>query len=265
MYGFLRSPKWLLGHVLVATVVVTFTAAGFWQLDRLDQARERNAAIAESMAAEPAPVDEALGSQRPDYRRVHATGEFDAEHQLLSAPRSVDGQPAQHVLTPLHRADGETVLVDRGWIPYGREEVADEEIAPPSGEVTVTGLLLPPEEGDPGEGEATTTIAPGVAEERLGLDLASRHLQLQTQDPSEQALPTHADPTLDEGNHFSYAVQWFIFTIVVLVGYPILIWRTGRDRGAEAGGDGEGAPQPGEEPGPGATPEPPVPSRNVPS
>ena len=31
--------------------------------------------------------------------------------------------------------------------------------------------------------------------------------------------------TLDEGPHFSYAVQWFLFATVGVVGYPILLRR----------------------------------------
>ena len=36
-------------------------------------------------------------------------------------------------------------------------------------------------------------------------------------------------PTMDEGPHFSYAVQWFIFSTVAVVGYPLIL----RKRAAE--------------------------------
>ena len=32
-------------------------------------------------------------------------------------------------------------------------------------------------------------------------------------------------PELTEGSHFSYAVQWFIFTLIGLVGYPLVLRR----------------------------------------
>ncbi len=39
------------------------------------------------------------------------------------------------------------------------------------------------------------------------------------------------EPVLDEGPHFSYAVQWFIFSTIALVGYPLVLRRSARNRG----------------------------------
>jgi cytochrome oxidase assembly protein ShyY1 len=43
-------------------------------------------------------------------------------------------------------------------------------------------------------------------------------------------------PELTEGNHGSYAVQWFSFALIALVGYPILLRRQAlRDDSPDAG------------------------------
>ena len=34
--------------------------------------------------------------------------------------------------------------------------------------------------------------------------------------------------------HLSYAVQWFLFAGIVLIGFPVLVWRTARTRGDSA-------------------------------
>jgi cytochrome oxidase assembly protein ShyY1 len=39
-------------------------------------------------------------------------------------------------------------------------------------------------------------------------------------------LPT---PATDDGPHLSYAVQWFLFAGVGLIGWPVLLQRTGRE------------------------------------
>jgi hypothetical protein len=39
---------------------------------------------------------------------------------------------------------------------------------------------------------------------------------------------------LDEGPHLSYAVQWFIFSIIAIVGYPMILRRTARNEAAAA-------------------------------
>ena len=67
-------------------------------------------------------------------------------------------------------------------------------------------------------------------------DLLPGYVQLESQDP---ALTT-ADPTpvprepLGEGPHLNYAVQWFIFTTVALVGYPLILRRRAREIEVEA-------------------------------
>ena len=40
-------------------------------------------------------------------------------------------------------------------------------------------------------------------------------------------IPYPVDPPLDltEGNHLSYALSWFSFAIVLLVGYPVFVIR----------------------------------------
>ena len=67
-------------------------------------------------------------------------------------------------------------------------------------------------------------------------------------------------PALDEGPHFSYAVQWFIFATVAIVGYPLILRRRARELELEALDDGSGdgpgdgdpdAPDPHDRPGPG--------------
>jgi cytochrome oxidase assembly protein ShyY1 len=45
--------------------------------------------------------------------------------------------------------------------------------------------------------------------------------------PEPEVLP---EPVLDEGPHLSYAVQWFIFSLIAIVGYPLILRRSARNR-----------------------------------
>jgi cytochrome oxidase assembly protein ShyY1 len=48
-------------------------------------------------------------------------------------------------------------------------------------------------------------------------------------------------PELSEGPHLSYAVQWFIFSTIAVVGYPITLRRVVIRRGKEVDDeDGDG-------------------------
>lgn len=236
MYDFLWTPKWLFGHVLVATVLVVFVAAGFWQLSRLDEAREQNAALASQLDEPPRDVAEAFAGGGQPYTPVTAEGVYDADHQILSTPRSRDGRPGHDVLTPLE-TDAGPLLVDRGWVPFDRDGVPEETVAPPEGTVRVAGLLMPPQEGPSGDGAFVGAKDPAVVGERVGIDLLPLHLQLEDADPAPSGPAPNPRPEFDEGNHLSYAIQWFLFTAVVAIGYPILIARTAADRRRDARAD----------------------------
>jgi surfeit locus 1 family protein len=52
----------------------------------------------------------------------------------------------------------------------------------------------------------------------------------QAPDPSWTRLPIRSQPTLDlsEGSHMGYAIQWFVFAAVLLLGYPRFVRHSSR-------------------------------------
>ncbi len=235
-HGMMRAlftPRWIVGHLLVVAVVVGFVSLGLWQLRRLAEVRERNALVTQRLTAPPLPLETLLArvGDDPDalaYRRVRVRGEY-LDGQLLTSPRSRDGRPGQQVLTVLRSSGGIAVLADRGTVPYS-SELAPGDVAPPAGSVEVEGVLLPPELGQPAQTEQVTRIVPEALEARVGAPLLSAPLLVRQQRPDPGSFPRLGElPALDEGSHFSYAIQWFLFAAVTLVGYPLLLRRTLRE------------------------------------
>ncbi|HEX6257361.1 MAG TPA: SURF1 family protein [Euzebyales bacterium] len=241
MYRFLLRPRWIAGHLLVIVTVVAFVNLGFWQLRRLEERRATNDLIAARVAASPQPLDDAVAAASGDidaleFRRVELSGTFD-DGQLLTAPRAIPGGPGQQVLAVFQTDDGPDVLVDRGWVPFDRDRV--DAPPAPTGPVMVRGVIRAPEPGPLGSADQIAQIAPPRIADRLGLTLAPYYVQLRRQDPpASDALRPTPLPERTEGNHLSYAVQWFSFAVIAVVGYPLLIRRTARTRGR----DGEGRP-----------------------
>jgi hypothetical protein len=67
-------------------------------------------------------------------------------------------------------------------------------------------------------------------------------LRKETPRPAAAAAPEILGlPVLDEGPHFSYMVQWFIFSTIAVVGYPLILRRNARERleRADAGDDAD--------------------------
>jgi cytochrome oxidase assembly protein ShyY1 len=234
---FLLTPRWIAGHVLLVVTVITFVNLGFWQLRRLDERREYNALVTQRLESAPVPLEELLQTVGTDvdaleFRRVVVSGRFQPEGQLLTAPRSRDGRPGPQVLTVLELEGGDPVLVDRGWIPFDRN--ADRPPPAPDGPVRIGGIVRSPEPGSIGTGDQVARIDPRQIADRVGRPLPGYYVQLWDQQPPLPAgapLPGRT-PEVTEGSHQSYALQWFSFALIALVGYPILVWRTARERAA---------------------------------
>ena len=154
MYRFALTPRWLAGHALAGGLLVVFLIAGFWQLSRHNEVRDRNAAIVERQDTPALDVDrffEAVSTagyaERLEYRTVNLTVErFDWDEAVQIRNRSLDGIPGCHIAVPVEpettmpAADGDGtssgsgtgsattgVLVVVGWLPAGG--VCEEAVA----------------------------------------------------------------------------------------------------------------------------------------
>lgn len=249
----LLRPRWIAGHLLALVLVVAFVNFGFWQLRRLQAVRARNATIVERTALAPLALDDALAGVTPEafpeYRSVQADGVFDPAHEVLLRGRSLGGQPGFHVVTPLVLPSGDAaaparaVLVERGWVPYELDAVPVEGALPPEGSVTVVGELraaqTPPTGAwaalaprDPTDGPLTQTFYVDLErlQPQMPYALAPAWITLRAMTPPSagdlpKPLPEH---DLDEGPHLGYAIQWFAFAVVGVVGYALLLRATVR-------------------------------------
>lgn len=244
MYRFMLRPRWILSHVLILLLVVVMVILGFWQLRRLDQKRTYRDLVRSRTEAPPAPIDSVLHHDAPAaatdaalYRRVTATGTFVPGDEVLVRNKSLDGNPGEWVLTPLRTAAGTAVVVNRGFVPF---TTATKGVAPPppSGQVTVTGLIFPTQPRgqfgprDPATGKLPALNRADLArlQRQVDYDLYPAYVQMAKMSPAPtgkapQPLPP---PEPDLGPHLSYAVQWFIFSTIAVVGYPIILRRSAR-------------------------------------
>jgi surfeit locus 1 family protein len=249
-YRFALRPKWILSHLLIVLLVVVMVSLGFWQLRRLHERQAANRAITSNTALPETSVDALLrpgddyAAGRADaFRRVTATGTYDVANEVIVRARTLSEQPGVWVLTPLRLADGRALLVNRGFLPTaGTPEAVPTSAEPPSGTVTVSGLLQGTETRgtfgatDPADGHLFDMARADVARvaSQSGYSLFPAYLQLKASEPAQSGdfpkpLP---DPVLDEGPHLSYAIQWFLFSTIAVVGYPLILRRRAR-RGDE--------------------------------
>ena len=257
MYRFLLRPLWILSHIFVIGSVILMINLGFWQLGRLDERKESNAFIVEAEKSPAMPIAELLPDgvdttsgavDEASYRSVIVTGSYRVDQQVLIPNRTYNGGAGFWVITPIVQADGTAVVINRGWIPYSF--TADgpwDEFAPPTGTVSVSGMIRPSqvreESGivsgpkDPTEGTLRSLARVDI--ERLGQQIDEElwplYLNLQQQEPEQAGqLPVPVPrPELSEGPHLGYAGQWFIFSTLTIIVYPLLLRRVARRRQRE--------------------------------
>ncbi|MFL7838403.1 MAG: SURF1 family protein [Candidatus Promineifilaceae bacterium] len=231
------SRRWWWVTILVLIVMLVLARLGVWQLDRLQQRRAANAQIAAVLDAAPINLNEAdipEDYEEWENRLAAGSGIFDYDQQVLLKLQNWGYRAGVNLITPLVLEDGQTaVLVDRGWIP-------DTEIAPEAitafnipGQVTIDGYIALSQELS----REPAATPEGPQSEIFRVDIPALQAQIpykllpfyvvqSPQDENEQ-LPFRLkrQTELSEGNHLSYAVQWFIFSIGLGVAYLVFVYR----------------------------------------
>lgn len=233
----LRQPKWLIAAVFVVVTAAVFIRLGFWQLDRLQERRTENEIAELRINSEPESLEDLLEGVGEDldsleYRRVVVSGVFEPDEEVLIRSQVELGQAGFHVITPLAEGD-EGVLVNRGWVPLTMDR-PPVEAAPPPGGVQVEGWIelaetRPPlgPEDPPGDLDVFNRVDVARIDQQVTSQLAPVYVV--TFDQGEDDLPVAVDPPdfTDEGPHLAYAIQWFGFAAVGLIGFFFLLRRKG--------------------------------------
>jgi surfeit locus 1 family protein len=217
---------------LAIVLAALFVRLGFWQVDRLHQRRARNAVLAERMAETPLPID-ALGDTAA-YRRASVQGTPDYADEIVLTGRSRQGSPGVYIITPVRRAGSDTaVLVMRGWV-YSPDAATVDLTRWHETRRSFNGYVLSlpatvesPQQ--PAMGRKVRALTRERVRELVPYPVATRYLVSQDSVAAAAVDSTPArvaPPALDDGPHLSYAIQWFSFAAIALVGSYVVVRRS---------------------------------------
>lgn len=223
--------SFLIPIALTIVFTVVCVRLGIWQLDRLAQRRAFNARLETRLSAPPRAVDSLpADTASGHYSRVRARGVFVYGNEAVLAARSQMGSPGVHVFTPLRLADGTQVMVNRGWVYAPDAMTIDATVWHEHDGDTVTVI---------GYAETWKERAPRGTADRRGvvraLDSAAvahivggpirSYYVAQTSDSARgpQRPVRLGEPVLDDGSHKNYAIQWFSFALIALMGGALLV------------------------------------------
>ncbi|MEU4672103.1 SURF1 family cytochrome oxidase biogenesis protein [Amycolatopsis sp. NPDC023774] len=245
---FLLRPGWLALTVVVFTFAVCcYTLLAPWQFRRDAEQEAQNNALTASFTAQPAPVAQLLPAdttpnQQTEWHLVSITGTYLPSAEVVARLRTVQGEAAFEVLTPLRAADGTVYLIDRGYVRLDDQSGVLPYAAAPGGQVTVVARVrsdeLDPKHRDAFSDASTKgklqsyTVDSQVVARSSGLKIRSGYFQLDQNQPGVLgALPL---PQLDSGPFFSYALQWLAFGSMAILGWLYFTIRELKPGGALA-------------------------------
>jgi surfeit locus 1 family protein len=221
--------------------VAVFVAAGHWQQGRMHdkealRAQQDSAAAAAPLALAELPAATDWTALR--YRRVSATGTFDAKRQILLDNKVRDGRVGYDVVTPLLLTDGRAVLVDRGWIAQGASRGLLPSAPPPEGVVGVAGRLAIPAggylelKGEAIAGPVWQNLDPARFAAVSGIAVLPVVIEQIAPEGAGDGL-VRAWPAPDFGieKHRIYMMQWYAFAALAVALWLYFHVRRGKNNG----------------------------------
>jgi len=225
--------KWILS-IFATSFAAICIALGFWQLRRLSARREANAVLASRRIAPRVELDSLPSdTAAAHFRRVHLRGVYDHAQEIVLTLRGRNGSPGINILTPLLRANRDTaVLVNRGWIYSPDGVTADTRPWHEADTLNGAGFVetfptkgpfAPP---NPARPRSFRRLNRAELQKAFPYPIANYYVVL-TDSAQSSNVPPRVEPApLDEGPHMLYAIQWFSFAVISIVGLVIFIRRT---------------------------------------
>lgn len=222
--------RWTGWFLVASTFALACVGLASWQIERRSEAVSKIERVAENYDLDEVSFRDisSLSGESIvalEWRNVELTGSYLVEDALLVRNRAIAGQPGFVQLVPFLLVSGETIVVERGWIPADSNLNPSNVFLPSQSEKTLIarvrlGESIPNRQSP--SGQLTSINLPEI-QQLLMLDLETEYyLRMASESPAESSNPQPLNrPVLDEGNHLSYAVQWIIFAVM---GFFALFW-----------------------------------------
>jgi surfeit locus 1 family protein len=223
-------------------VIVTLLALALflhlsqWQWHKAEITQAQYEAYEERMAGNPQFVGASLLDPADiQYSPVLVKGEYEPQSQFFLDNQQEKGVAGVHVITPLHITGTDVrILVDRGWVAWADRSSPLPQVKAPKGVTQVQGIAWVPSDK---EFFATKDPTTGDQERlRMRVDIKAFARQqsvrvqpfvvLQNQENADDSLIRNWQAPENKSNmHRSYAVQWVLISLALVVGVLWSGWR----------------------------------------
>lgn len=217
---------------LVLVFSIATSLLSWWQFSRREEAVNKIDLVLQNYDSAPLPLSELNwkidenGNAESEWQSVIVSGEYLPELTTLVRNRPLSGQPGFLQLVPLLLEDGRILIVERGWLP-GSSDITKPQSNPlPDSGIKGLVVRLRAPEMDLGKAEVEGQLASinlDLLVERFsdsGEVITDYYGRLVSETPGSQEYPIALPrPSLNEGNHLSYAFQWIIFGLMAFIAF----------------------------------------------
>lgn len=236
--------------IAVGLAFAALIALGTWQLERKAWKEALIAALTARAAAPPIALPAAatwpsLKATNEEYRRVKFDGVFEHGAEALiygaaSAFRPDVSGPGYWIFTPARLADGSLVVVNRGFVPDGRQDAKTRAEGQVSGTVEIVGALRWPDQrhwftpnDDPTHNLWFARDPQALAAAKGLGPVAPFYVEQETPAPPG-GLPQPGKLFVQlPDNHLQYALTWYGLAIVLVAVFVTrLLYSGGSDNAA---------------------------------
>lgn len=228
----LFSPRFVWPTLFAIFGLTLLIGLGTWQLQRLSWKNDLIQRITRELN-QPAMDESALHrcAASPafcEFRKIALEGTYLHDQEALLYGRTYGGKPVTYLITPLKLSSGETLLVDRGWVP---DNVDMKSLHPVQGKVSLTGYIRTQSSrnaftpNNSYEKKRLFSVEPLAWAKAYDVQkVLPFYLVLQEMD-SKEPFPRMAEPlTVGLRNfHLSYAITWYLLAFALLIVYVFYI------------------------------------------
>ena len=223
MLKILKQPKWIILTLILIIAIYSFINLSEWQFDRNEQRRNQNLEISLALNKEPIKVSVLNDlNDLSEWQPVQISGKIDTQNIRFARNRYLDSNLGYWMIAPLLINENENVLINLGFVPISYQN-RFKDISLPTENIILNGWvrLLEKHKVTPSD-YPPLQIASISYENFSGNIYRNSYIQINSSSVELKDLNFLPEPKLSSGPHFSYAIQWIIFAILLPIGWIIL-------------------------------------------
>lgn len=211
--------------LFTALLLPVLVFLGFWQLSRADEKRALVAEWQRQSAEAPVQVNSFFSAKLETYQKVRFEAALLPERYWLLEARIYQGRPGYEVFMPAVLANGERILINRGWLKADQDRRILPTVVTPAARQWLWGEVRKPvqtalvsEHDNPIEAwpHRVLEVDLRLMSKQLGQPLMPYIIALDADHPSAfvvQSIPVNMPPEKHQG----YAVQWFSMSVALFL------------------------------------------------